>query len=73
MCPAIEMAVLDVQFDTEVYFHSYSACQAADEPMDSLVARNGHMMWAKPTSATTATNWRDWIIKVDNDRVATRP
>lgn len=70
---AIESTVLEIQNGEDVFSHVYTACQAADVPMIFLVARNGRMMWGKPTSSTTATNWGDGLSDVGKDRAVTRP
>ena len=55
---AIEVAALGIQNGAEISPHVYPACPTADESMIFLVSRNGHSMWGKPTSSTSATNWR---------------
>lgn len=67
----IEVTVMEMRNDIDVFSHVYAAWQTANGPMISRVARNGHMMRGKPKSSTSASYWRGWFRKVDNDRVVT--
>ena len=69
---ATEVTVLEIQNDSDVFPHVRPACPTANESMIFPVARNGHMVWGKPTSSTSAASWSDWLIKVNNEPVITR-
>lgn len=72
-CLAIQVAVLEAQHDDGVFPHTYSACPEARESMIFPVSRNGGAMSGMPKAATAATNWRDWVIKVENGRAVSHP
>lgn len=65
----IEVTVLEMRNDCDVFPHVYHVCPKANGSMIFLVSRNGHMMREKPTTSTSATNRLDWFSEVESDRV----
>ena len=43
---------------------TYPACHTADESVIFSISHQDHMMWGKPTSSTSITNWGDWKVNV---------
>ena len=59
---ASELAVIGTQPNDKVIYHLYPDCTVGNLSVIFLVAHRGYMMWGKPTSSTTETEWRDWAV-----------
>ena len=59
-CVAAEVVVIEIQSWGGAVFHAYPACPVSNETVIFLVAHQGHMMWGKPTSATSTATWENW-------------
>ena len=59
-CVAVEVAVIEIQSLGGAVFHTYPACPISNEAVIFPIAHQGHMMWGKPTSATSTVTWKNW-------------
>ena len=57
---ACDVVTVEIEANDHISFHTYPACPTATESVIFLIAHQCHMMWGKPTAATTCTSWRDW-------------
>ena len=59
-CVAADVVVIEIQSWGGAVFHTYPACPVSNETVIFLVAHKCHMMWGKPTSATSTSTWGNW-------------
>ena len=57
-----EVSVIEMHPDDKVIYHTYPSSHVEKQSVIFLVAHRGYMMWGKPTSSTTETEWRDWAV-----------
>ena len=57
---ACEVVVVEIRSKVGAVFHTYPAFPVENESLIFLIAHQGHMMWGKPTAATSSAMWRDW-------------
>ena len=58
---ASEVAVIEIQPNDKAIYHLYPAFPVENQSIISPAPHRGHVMWGKPTSSTTETEWRDWV------------
>ena len=61
----IMVAVLEVEDSLATHAHVFSREGQISPSMIFLVAYKGHMRWAKATTYTPPTAWRDWEMSLD--------
>ena len=59
-CVAVEVVVVEIQSWGVAVFHTYPACPVSNDTVIFPIAHQGHMMWGKPTSATSTVTWEKW-------------
>ena len=61
---ACEVSVMDMRPMGESSFRNYTAPQTSNGSMICSISHHVHMMWGKPTSATSISNWGDFGANV---------
>ena len=70
---ACDVAVIEIHPGDKAVDHLYPACPVGDRSMLFSVAHNGHMMWGKPTTSTSETEWRDWLVSAKQGAITNHP